>query len=161
MKKRQRPTKNQVSRKSSHPILRCSTLRNQFRQRNQFHPIPGIPSQWNLTDSQEFLSVPEFQSIPATSTDSGSNRFPEFQNQTKSELIPGGGIECILSRKRKPLDWKTRLRENRLSSHSTRPEKLACHVSQRLQQIRHSTERNLKKVSQKKGSYPGHTIRTI
>ncbi len=39
----------------------------------------------NLTDSQEFLSVPEFCSIPATSTDSESNQFPEFRNSVQTE----------------------------------------------------------------------------
>ncbi len=57
---------------SSHPIPRCWTFRNQF------HPMLGIPSPWNLSDSQEFLSILKFVSIPATSTDSGSNRFPEL-----------------------------------------------------------------------------------
>jgi hypothetical protein len=33
-----------------HPIPRCSTLRNQFRFRNQFHPIPGTRSSFNITD---------------------------------------------------------------------------------------------------------------
>jgi hypothetical protein len=76
---------------SSHPIPRCWTLRNQFRQRNQFHLIPGIPSRWILTDSREFLSISEFGSIPATSTDSGSNEFPEFRNLVQTEL---DGIAC-------------------------------------------------------------------
>jgi hypothetical protein len=66
--------------RSSHSITRCWTLRNQSCQRNQFHAIHGIPSQLNLTDSQEFLSVPEFCSIPATSTDSESDQFPEFRS---------------------------------------------------------------------------------
>jgi len=30
-------------------------------------------------DSRKFLSIPEFSSIPTTSTDSGSSRFPEFR----------------------------------------------------------------------------------
>jgi hypothetical protein len=75
---------------SSHSIPRCWTLRNQFRQRNQFHLIPRIPSWWILIDSQEFLSIPEFDSIAATSTDSGSNEFPKFLNSVQTEL---DGIE--------------------------------------------------------------------
>jgi len=61
---------------SSHPIPRCWTLRNQF------HPISEIPSRWIVADSQKFLSIPEFSSIPTTPTNAESNRFPESLGHT-------------------------------------------------------------------------------
>jgi hypothetical protein len=36
---------------SSHPIPQCCTFGNQFRPRNQFRPIPGIPSNSGITIS--------------------------------------------------------------------------------------------------------------
>jgi hypothetical protein len=70
----------ELIRMSSHSIPRCWTLRNQFRQRNQFYPIPGIPSRWNLTDFQEFLSIPEFSPngiARHSSVERNWNWFPE------------------------------------------------------------------------------------
>jgi len=53
----------------SHPIPRCWTLPNQFRQRNQFHLIAGIRSQWILTDSGNWcILIPGAEPVQQCST---------------------------------------------------------------------------------------------
>ncbi len=54
--------------KRIHPIPRCWTLRDWFRSRNQFRPIPGITS-------LQFHLFPESVSIPFNSA---LSQFPEF-----------------------------------------------------------------------------------
>jgi hypothetical protein len=65
---------------SNHPIPQFCTLGNQFRPRNQFHPIPGIPISFNQLDlfdndripsnsvrfrnSVKFRSIPKFRQTP-------------------------------------------------------------------------------------------------
>jgi hypothetical protein len=46
-----------------HPIPRCCTLRNQFRPRNQFHPIPEF--RFHSTISTYSTTI-DFQAIPET-----------------------------------------------------------------------------------------------
>jgi hypothetical protein len=79
-----------------HPIPRCWILRNQFRPRNQSHPIPGTRSSFNIT----YLLVTD--RVPSNSWNSMQFRnwkqFPEFRNCMEFrailelEVIPG--IPC-------------------------------------------------------------------
>jgi hypothetical protein len=61
-----------------HPIPQCCTFGNQFRPRNQFRPIPGIPelSQDGIPELGGISSGPGINSV----------QFLEFLNRIKMEF---------------------------------------------------------------------------
>ncbi len=78
---------------SSHPISRCWTLRNQFRQRNQFRPIPGIPYRNRLhilgTNLGTYHNACGDRFRESSNSGIGRNSGIEsMRSQTEPELIP-------------------------------------------------------------------------
>ncbi len=65
-----------------HPIPQCSTLRNWFRPRNQFPPIPGI-------SSHQFHQFPEFRPIPSNTA------LTQFQESVPIPFGLNSGISGI------------------------------------------------------------------